>query len=322
MGRQPSVMFHCFPNGQYRCVGERNFIAVSSSENKALRLQVQIKEIPLHSLLVHYMSSHFDEVLEYKRLLKMNWFNMAYILSSDRLNVDKEEEAFNAIWKFTPGKTMTQSMIVLNEIRVQYLPTGTLFGLCRDHAILVRDTGFQALIQEEYNRRKRKLPITQPARIGYAAAATGRTLPDVESEFFEWLFRDNHHKGYNDKLEDYRERLRTQREEFEKQRSELTAAKNQVMMELEDYKRQNRQLGHAEAILTTQPYNQQSFGPQTAAPRVPAPQYPTPRAQIPAPQAPTSYTRGGPDPNYTRFYTPAEKGPAPQETSSGQCIIM
>ena len=107
MGRQPSVMFHSFPNGQYRCVGERHFIAVSPSKNKSLRLQVQIKEIPLHSLLVHYMSNHFDEVLEYKRLLKMHWFNMAYILSSDRLNVNKEEDAFNAIWKFTPGKTMT-----------------------------------------------------------------------------------------------------------------------------------------------------------------------------------------------------------------------
>lgn len=133
-------------------------------------------------------------------------------------------------------------MIVLNEIRIQYLATSTLLGLCRDHAILVREPTFQALFKEEYSRRKRKLPATTPPRNSYSTSAS--PIPDVEEEFFEWLFKDNHHGGYSGKLEEYRERLRTQREEFEKQRAELTAAKNSVLMELEDYKRQSRRQGN------------------------------------------------------------------------------
>jgi hypothetical protein len=112
------------------------------------------------------------------------------------------------------------------------------------------------------------------------------------SEVANWLINDDHHSGYEARLEEKKKQIKQQQDEFEKQRAELNAKKHAQFIECE---RLNNELRRYRG----------SSGMDTAVyDSIPRPQ-PTTSAAAPSgygnvpPQRPaTKY------PSTQRFYTP------------------
>jgi hypothetical protein len=62
-------------------------------------VMMRLHEVSLHSLLIHYMSINYDQFVKEKRIYHVNSFNIAYLLSSDKLAVATEEDAVEILWR-------------------------------------------------------------------------------------------------------------------------------------------------------------------------------------------------------------------------------
>ena len=101
-GNQPGFCagFYCFPNNHYHMAGERNFCKVSAIRSpESVKINVFIKEIGIHSGLMHYLCENFDTLIgkNAKKFSDLCYFNLKYLLTHDHLPIADEHEAAGAL---------------------------------------------------------------------------------------------------------------------------------------------------------------------------------------------------------------------------------
>jgi uncharacterized protein (UPF0335 family) len=203
-------------------VGERNFCKVSSVRNLDLvKITVYIREVSIHSGLLHYLCENFDNLSSNKvdKFLEVDMYNMKYLLASDLLNVSNEREAAGALWKYTANQTIDCVDLLISEIRLGFLSTKDLLTMARDHQGFRNSVIFRYLFEAEYRRRTENKKNLQKPRKKYEGMSE-KGNDDYVKEIVDWILEDNHHAGYI-------ERIAKLKKELEDVKKEVLKVKNE-----------------------------------------------------------------------------------------------
>lgn len=231
-----SVCFYSFPNNHFHCVGERNYCKVSQLRNsKSCKVKVYIKELGVHSSVMHYLCDNFESLLGRgtKNFKGMSHFNLKYLLTSDKLNVKDEHAATSAIWSYGASHDQDILNLLVTEIRLEYLPLKDLFTIGRDHKTMRACPNFKYLFQKEYYRRLQNLPHMCKPRESYAEHTEPTSQVNFHEEFLSWLLTTNHHEGYEEKLNEMKKKFEEEKIDLNKKKAELVAVKNEMYIENE-----------------------------------------------------------------------------------------
>lgn len=232
----PSVSFYSFPNNQFHCVGERNYCKVSQLRcTKSCRVKVYIKELGVHSSVMHYLCDNFEtlNVRGSKNFKGMNHFNLKYLLTSDKLNVKDEHTATSAIWNYGAIHDQDILNLLVTEIRIEYLPLKDLFTIGRDHKTMRACPNFKYMFEKEYYRRLNNLPCSTKPRDTYTENAENLTKSNFHEEFLSWLLTSNHHEGYEERLNEMKKKFEEEKIDLNKKKAELAAVKHEMYIENE-----------------------------------------------------------------------------------------
>ena len=214
--------FYSFANNQNHMAGERNFCKVSSVRNLDLvKITVYIREVSIHSGLLHYLCENFDSLSSNKvdKFLEIDMYNMKYLLASDLLNVSNEREAAGAFWKYTANQSIDCVDLLINEIRLGFLSTKDLLTMARDHQGFRNSPIFRYLFEAEYRRRTENKKNLQKPRKKYEGTVEKGT-DDYVKEMIDWILEDNHHAGYIERIAKLKKELEESKKEILKFKSE------------------------------------------------------------------------------------------------------
>lgn len=244
-GNQPGYCagFFSFANNHYQMAGERNFCkssALRASEN--VKINVFLKEINLHSGLLHYLCENFDTLMSKspKKFTDLCCFNLKYLLSHDLLPVAEEHEAAGALWKYAANKLADFINLLVAEIRFQFLSTQDILTLARDHVAIRSTANFKYIFKLEYFRRIEGKEITAKPRKKYENRVGEMNKSDYNEEIIEWILCSRHHQGYEERIAELKKRLDDEKSENNKRRAELNAKKHEMTLEYEKINREMR----------------------------------------------------------------------------------
>ena len=155
--------------------GERNFCKASAIRSpESVKINVYLKELGLHSGLLHYLCENFDTLMSKsaKKFTELSYFNLKYLLSHDLLPIADEHEAAGALWKYAANKSADIVNLLVCEIRFQYLSTKDILTLARDHGCIRNTENFKHIFRVEYFRRIKNSKISEKARKKYENKAS------------------------------------------------------------------------------------------------------------------------------------------------------
>ena len=236
--------FYCFPNNQNHMAGERNFCKASAIRSpESVKINVYLKELGLHSGLLHYLCENFDTLMSKsaKKFTELSYFNLKYLLSHDLLPIADEHEAAGALWKYAANKSADIVNLLVCEIRFQYLSTKDILTLARDHGCIRNTENFKHIFRVEYFRRIKNSKISEKARKKYENKASEGNN-DYNEEIIEWILNSQHHQGYEEKVIELRKKLEEEKSENNKRKAELNAKKHEMTLEYEKLNKELRQL--------------------------------------------------------------------------------
>jgi hypothetical protein len=244
VGNQPnySACFFSFPNGQSCSAGERNYCRLSQlRELTHVVVAVHLKEINLHSALLHYIASNCETLFtrNLEAFCGVNAYNLRAILSHDQLNVSSERHVAKVIYNFAVKQPSEVVDIVISALRLQHLALPDLLNIVRDHTRIRQSQHFQKLFEAEMNRRLTGLPFTEAPRVSLKERPDSSQSENLKA-LTTWLVTAPHHEGYERRLEELKQQLQTQRQESEKKISELLSNRSELSKEIE------RRRGHVE----------------------------------------------------------------------------
>ena len=246
-GNQPGFCagFFCFANNQYQMAGERNYCKASSIRcPDSVKINVYLKEIGLHSGLLHYLCENFDTLLgkSPKKFTELSHFNLKYLLAQDLLPIAEEHEAAGALWKYAANKPAEIINLLVSEIRFQFLSTKDLLTLARDHASIRSTQNFKHLFRVEYFRRTEGKKVSEKPRRKYENLVEEINKTNYNEEIIDWVLGSQHHQGYEERIVDLKKKLEEEKAENNKKKAELNAKKHEMTLEYEKMNRELRQL--------------------------------------------------------------------------------
>mmetsp|Transcript_845 Transcript_845/g.1954 ORF Transcript_845/g.1954 Transcript_845/m.1954 type:complete len:1413 (-) Transcript_845:617-4855(-) len=230
-----SACFFSFPNGQGFSAGERNYCRLSQlrDHSKAV-VAVYIKEVNLHSSLLHYIASNCDTLFSRnsEAFCSMNAYNIKAILSHDQLNVKTERDVAKVLYYFASKQPAEVVDIVITALRLQLMPLPDLLNIVRDHTRIRQSQLFQKLFEAEMTRRLSGQPQTEIPRNSSKQKPESTQVENLKA-LTQWLLTAPHHEGYERRLDELKQQIQTSRVESDKKIAELHASRLELAKELE-----------------------------------------------------------------------------------------
>lgn len=230
-----SACFFSFPNGQGFSAGERNYCRLNQLRDPSRAVvSVYIKEVNLHSSLLHYITANCDTLFgrNSEAFCAMSPFNLRAVLFHDQLNVKSEREAAKIVYNFASKQPVEVVETVIPALRLQHMPFPDLLNVVRDHTRIRQSALFQRLFEAEMARRLTGQPITEAPRAASKMKAE-LTQPENMKALTNWLLTAPHHEGYERRLEELKHQLQAQRQENDKKLAELHSSRLEMAKELE-----------------------------------------------------------------------------------------
>jgi hypothetical protein len=225
-----SAGFYSFPNDQNHMIGERNFCKVSNlSSIDSVKINVYIREVGIHSGLLHYLCENFDTLNSAKseKFRDLDSHNMKYLLSSDHLNICSERDAAGALWKYSANKSIDCIDLLVSEVRFGFLTTKDLLTIARDHSGFRSSENFRFIFENEFLRRLENKKNSQRPRRKYENLSE-ITTAEYKKEIINWILDDHHHEGYVERISKLKKELAEARKETQKVRSENLTRKTEL----------------------------------------------------------------------------------------------
>ena len=228
---QPEYLagFYSFPTNHFHMVGERNYCKVSSiGSAESVKISVYVREIGIHSGLLHYLCENFETLMQGKseKFAELDYFNMKYLLGHDCLPVGNEREAAAALWKYSANKSPECINLLVSEIRFGFLETKDLLIIARDHQGIRHSPVFKFIFEQEYRRRVGNKKNIQRPRKKYEGLVD-KVPEDYNNEIIAWILEDQHHQGHLERISELKKKIEEQKKELVKLRTESQSKKSE-----------------------------------------------------------------------------------------------
>ena len=158
---------------------------------------------------MHYMCDNFEDyVTNYeKELRQLSVSNMKYLLGHDKLKAASEHVVARAVWNYGKSHGAKQLNYLITEIRLGFLSDVDLYTIARDHKPIRGSNYFRGLFKSEFFRRICGNPLTDRPRAHYSAQLSQYQNIDHFEKFLDWMLEAEHHKGYEEKLQEVKKQL-------------------------------------------------------------------------------------------------------------------
>jgi len=207
-----STIFFSFSHDQHQVIGHKNFFNLKQlSKKDNIELLVWIQEFPFHSAVIQYISEKFSQLAseeptpsaKVKKLYDIHSSDLYYILASDNLHCDSENEAFKCLYKYAALRGIRNIEKIdplVDAIRFQYVEAAKLFSMARDHEVIRSCPSFRKKFIAEIKRRSIPNPpsIEDPRKFYKTEAKKNKPLME---ELWDWMLNSKHHSGYDKKIE-------------------------------------------------------------------------------------------------------------------------
>ena len=163
------VIFYSFANDQNIPIGYENFFNLKQLGNKeSCLINIWIKEFPLHSACLQHISDNFSGLSLYDKKINGNNDNikinnkciydilpsdLAYIISSDHMNVHSEDELFSFLYKYCSIKLSSDIDVIINNLRFKYISFSLLCSAARDHVVIKQSEAFKKHFSDAIEKR-------------------------------------------------------------------------------------------------------------------------------------------------------------------------
>jgi len=238
------IIFFSFVNNQYQIIGYKNFFNLKQLGKKnLLNFIIYIKEFPLHSACLQYLSDNFQplflgkkgkcdlkESIILKQEKKENE-NLSYldlyssditsILYNNNLRVDNENNVISALYMYCLNKEPKIIDNIMRSIRYEYVDFKIMCTLARDHDVIKHSPSFKKGFTIELNERIKKLDNNQNnINNGFIKRFIKRkfyTISDsicnlnISNELISFFLEKNHHDGYIDKVNKLKKEIENER---------------------------------------------------------------------------------------------------------------
>jgi hypothetical protein len=166
-----SVIFFSFVSDHNQVVGYENFFNVKQLGKKEnFIFNIWIKEFPLHSACLQYITDNFQQLAEGKKKIEAggsanntnttvkSFYDLpppeiSYILSSDNLRVENENIVLTTVYRYTINKPSTDIDCIMSSIRYKFVDLKILCTTARDHEAIKNSNSFKKNFQNEISRR-------------------------------------------------------------------------------------------------------------------------------------------------------------------------
>ena len=174
------VIFFSFVNDQYQIIGYKNFFNIKQlSKKNILNFIIYIKEFPLHSACLQYISDNFQPLFLDKKgkcdlkesiilksekndkeklgFLNLYSSDLTSILYNNNLRVDNENNVISALYIYCLNKDPKNIDNIMESIRYEFVDFQNMCTLARDHDTIKHCPSFKKRFTIELNERIKKL---------------------------------------------------------------------------------------------------------------------------------------------------------------------
>ncbi len=238
------IIFFSFVNNQYQIIGYKKFFNLKQLGKKnILNFIIYIKEFPLHSACLQYLSDNFQplflgkkgkcdlkESIILKQEKKENE-NLSYldlysnditsILYNNNLRVDNENNIISALYMYCLNKEPKIIDNIMESIRYEFVDFKIMCTLARDHDIIKHSPSFKKGFTIELNERIKKLSNNQNnnnnvfskrfIKRKYYTINDSICNLNISNELISFFLEKNHHDGYIDKVNKLKKEIENER---------------------------------------------------------------------------------------------------------------
>jgi len=236
-GNQPcyTAGFYSFPNNQFKIVGERKFCKLNVIKDpRRVEVKAFVRETPIHSGVIHYISESFDSLSQkFDNFKAISFYNLKYVLESDKLSVRSEREAAALLWKYSACQEPEIVNFLIPSLRFEYLNMEDLLLIARDHGVIRKTKNFFEVFKQEFLRRVSSKTPNQNPRHKYEVSEAPQCSSD---KIVDWILSSNHHEGFESRINELKSKHEKQRVQDKKKIEELTRRNQELSIEIENLK--------------------------------------------------------------------------------------
>jgi hypothetical protein len=224
------VIFFSFISGQHQIIGYDNFFNIKQlGQKNSCNFNVYLKEFPLHAACLQHITDNFQKLVngakktkddKNDKMTEKNIFDMlacdlTYILFSDALRVDNENNVFTTAYRYCLQKTPQDIEMLMNAIRYKFVDLKLLCTTARDHDTLKNSHYFKKHFQKELERRLKPIDITYHDKgeircFGYHSHRPRKYYDNkddknkpfnITNDLVSFFLENEHHSGYIKEIE-------------------------------------------------------------------------------------------------------------------------
>ena len=283
------IIFFSFCEKQNQIIGYNNFFNLKQLSNKNyINIVIYIKEFAIHAACLQYINDNFQPIFSNKKgkcdikenvllytpinkiennnsnnnnhkkffsYLDLNSYDITYLLYSDNLRVDNENNVISALYMYCLNKDIKNIDNMLKAVRYEFVDFKILCTLARDHDTIKNCPAFKKGFIREFKERMKKIYNNgnsniknniEKKNIKRKFFSTSDTLNklNVSNEIIKFFLEKNHHEGYIVKLNKLKEDIENEKKKneerikiLESQVSQLTYKNNELNNENIKYKK-------------------------------------------------------------------------------------
>ena len=280
------IIFFSFCEKQNQIIGYNNFFNLNQLNNKNyINIIIYIKEFPIHAACLQYINDNFQPIFSNKKgkcdikenvllytpinkiennnnnnkkfsYLNLNLYDIKYLLYSDNLRVDNENNVISALYMYCLNKDIENIDNMLKAVRYEFVDFKILCTLARDHDVIKNCPAFKKAFIREFKERTKKIYCNNGnyknnnniekkyVKKKFFCAGDNLSKLNVSNEIIKFFLEKNHHEGYIVKLNKLKEDIENEKKKneerikiLESQVSQLTYKNNELNNENNKYKK-------------------------------------------------------------------------------------
>ena len=242
------VIFFSFVNDQYQIIGYKNFFNIKQlSKKNILNFIIYIKEFPLHSACLQYISDNFQPLFLDKKgkcdlkesiilksekndkeklgFLNLYSSDLTSILYNNNLRVDNENNVISALYIYCLNKDPKNIDNIMESIRYEFVDFQNMCTLARDHDTIKHCPSFKKRFTIELNERIKKLNknnnentnldnncfLKRFIKRKFYSSSDSICNLNISNELINFFLEKNHHDGYIDKVNKLKKEIENER---------------------------------------------------------------------------------------------------------------